>query len=324
MTRAVALALLLGASSVEAHELRPAYLELTQVGDEVHDVLWKVPARGDDRRLALDLRLPDGCRHAGTRRAAIAGSAYLERSRIACALEGERIHVDGLAATMTDALARVTRADGTMQVARLTPDRPWFVVDAAPRAGDVARTYLVLGVEHILTGADHLLFVLGLMLLVRGLGRLAATISAFTVAHSATLALATLGVVHVPPAPVEAAIALSIVFVARELAARRDGELALASRRPWLVAFLFGLLHGLGFAGGLSEAGLPEAHVPLALALFSAGVELGHLAFVVWMLAAFAVGRRVLPDPPAWVRAVPAYAVGCTATFWMLQRIAAF
>jgi hydrogenase/urease accessory protein HupE len=307
-----------------AHELRPAYVELTEVAPATWDLLWKVPARGDDRRLALALRLPDDCRHVRPPTVTLAGGAWVERSRIACVLSGGTIAVDGLAATLTDVLVRVARADGAMQIARMTPDRPWVAVEAEPRPLAIARTYLLLGIEHILTGADHLLFVLGLILLVRGAWRLVKTISAFTASHSVTLALATLGVVHVPPAPVEAVIALSIVFVAREVVLRREGPPTLAERQPWLVAFCFGLLHGLGFAGGLSEAGLPAGHVPLALLLFSCGVEVGHVAFVAVALAVLALGRRVAPEPPAWLRAAPGYAIGCAAAFWMLQRVAAF
>ena len=261
-----------------AHEVRPAYLELRQGAADAYDGLWKIPARGQDQRLGLHLRLPERCRHVVAPRATIAGGAYVEHLQVACAggLSGGEIVVDGLAATLTDVLVRVERADGSTQIARLTPDRPSFVVEAAPRTMDIVWTYLRFGVEHILTGADHLLFVLGLLLLVDGLGRLVKTISAFTLSHSVTLGLATLGFVHVPSAPVEAVIALSIVFVAREIVGRPGRAPSLAARRPWLVAFAFGLLHGLGFAGGLSAAGLPAGHVPLALLLFSAGVEVGH------------------------------------------------
>jgi hypothetical protein len=181
-----------------------------------------------------------------------------------------------------------------------------------------------LGVEHILTGVDHLLFVLGLLLLVRGFGRLVKTISAFTVAHSVTLTLATLGFVRVPPAPVEAVIALSIMFVAREILRATDGVPSLARRQPWLVAFAFGLLHGLGFAGGLSAAGLPADHVPLALLFFSAGVEIGHFAFVATVLAMLIALRRARIAPPAWAHAVPAYAIGGIATFWVIERVTRF
>jgi hypothetical protein len=175
-----------------------------------------------------------------------------------------------------------------------------------------------------LTGIDHLLFVLGLLLLVDGFGRLVKTISAFTVAHGLTLTLATLGLVDVPPAPVEAVIALSIVLVASEVVKRNRGVTTLAQRQPWLVAFTFGLLHGLGFAGGLRAAGLPPGHIPLALLFFSVGVEMGHFAFIVAVLAAVALLRRLLVSPPAWSRVVPAYAIGSVAMFWLIERVQRF
>jgi hypothetical protein len=324
-----ALALLLGlllAGAARAHEVRPAYLELKEVAVDTFDLFWKVPARGGDQRLALDLRMPESCRNTVPPSATVGDTAHVERARLACSggLAGREVHVEGLVATLTDVLARVERADGSTQVVRLTPDRPSFVVEAAPRALEVVRTFLPLGIEHILTGVDHLLFVLGLLLLVRGVGRLVRTISAFTVAHSVTLTLATLGVVDLPPAPVEAVIALSIVFVASEIVKPPGDVPSVARRQPWLVAFTFGLLHGLGFAGGLSAAGLPAGHVPLALLLFSAGVEIGHFAFVAAVLAMVAVLGRLRLDPPPWVRAVPAYAIGSIATFWMIERVSGF
>jgi hydrogenase/urease accessory protein HupE len=231
---------------------------------------------------------------------------------------------------------RSERLDGTTQVTRLTPSTPSFVVEASPRRIEIVRTYLGLGVEHILTGVDHLLFVLGLLMLVRGVGRLVKTVTAFTVAHSVTLTLATLGFVHVPQPPVEAVIALSIVFVATEILRSRRasaaGSPSLAERQPWLVAFTFGLLHGLGFAGGLSEAGLPQGHIPLALLLFSIGVELGHFSFIAAVIASIALARRAIrrlrpsfsADRLAVIRLLTPYAIGGTAMFWLIQRIAAF
>lgn len=329
MTRTLAIvaALVLASRAAFAHEVRPAYLELREAGADAWNLFWKVPALGTDRRLGLRLILPENCRTDGASDATIAGGAYVERARIVCdgGIAGRAIRIESLAATLTDALARVEGAGGSTQIARLTPERPAFVVAAAPSAFDVVRAYLPLGVEHILTGIDHLLFVLGLLLLVDGPRRVVATISAFTVAHGTTLTLATLGMVRVPPAPVEAVIALSIVFVAREIVARwRQEPPSLARRRPWLVAFAFGLLHGLGFAGGLSAAGLPAGHVPLALLLFSVGVEIGHFAFVAAALATMTALRRLRVDPPAWARAVPAYAIGSVAAFWMIQRVSAF
>lgn len=328
MTRALLLLLLLVACAPHAygHEVRPAYLELRQTGADTYDVLWKVPTRGDDMRLGLYVELPDGCVNISEPRGVFAAGSFTERWSVkrTGGLAGGTIRIAGLAATMTDVLVRLAQLDGTTQVVRLTPSAPSFVAAASPRRLDVARTYLMLGIEHILTGTDHLLFVTALLLLVSGFGRLVKTISAFTLSHSVTLSLATLGYVHVPPAPVEAVIALSILFVACEIVRSSQTPLSLAQRQPWLVAFTFGLLHGLGFAGGLSAVGLPAGHIPLALGLFSVGVEIGHFSFVGVVLAAIAVVRRWNITVPAWTRMLPAYAIGSIAVFWVVQRIAAF
>ena len=223
---------------------------------------------------------------------------------------------------MTDVLVRSVRADGSVQVVRLTPSMPQFAFEATPGSLQVARAYTLLGVEHILRGVDHLLFVLALMLLVRDKWLLVKTITAFTVAHSVTLAAATLGWMRVSQPPVEAVIALSIVFLAAELAKQGRAEAGLTVRHPWIVAFVFGLLHGFGFAGALREVGLPESDVPLALLTFNIGVELGQLLFIAGVLLVLALLGRVRTRSPAWTHAMPAYAIGTMATFWLLQRIA--
>jgi hydrogenase/urease accessory protein HupE len=219
-------------------------------------------------------------------------------------------------------LLRVAYLDGSSSNQRLTPAAPETIIPARPSAFEVVQTYLVLGVEHILLGVDHLLFVLALLLLVRGLGRLVATVTAFTVAHSITLGAATLGFVHVPSAPVEAMIALSILFLASELARRRAAHAPqdLTTRFPWLVAFAFGLLHGFGFAGALSEVGVPEEAVPLALLFFNVGVELGQLVFVAAVfLLAWVVRASAVRVPAAWRTAV-AYGIGSVAAYWAVER----
>jgi hydrogenase/urease accessory protein HupE len=188
----------------------------------------------------------------------------------------------------------------------------------------VAGTYLTLGIEHILTGIDHLLFVLGLLILARERWRLLATVTAFTVAHSITLALATLGMVHVPQRPVEAAIALSIVFVAVEILREREGRGGFAARSPWIVAFGFGLLHGFGFAGALSEVGLPAHHIPLALLFFNIGVEIGQLLFIGAVLGLIRLAQRLRARSTGWLELVPPYAIGTVATFWVFERVASF
>ena len=257
-------------------------------------------------------------------------NAFTERWTVTRAggLTGATIHIAGLTATTTDVLVRLERLDGTTQITRLTPSAPSFVVEAAPGVLEVARTYLVLGSEHILEGVDHLLFVLALLILVKGTRRLIATVTAFTLAHSLTLAGATLGFVHVPGPPVEAAIALSIVFVAAEIVRSRGGRAGLTERLPWVVAFAFGLLHGLGFASALNEVGLPQSAIPVALFFFNVGVEVGQLAFIAFVFAVLALARQVtrlitVPQP-AWAWRVAPCAIGGIAMFWVIQRVAAF
>jgi len=332
MKRALLISLLLAAfaPSVFAHEVRPAYLELHQTTPETYDVLWKVPGQGENLRFGLYVEFPSDCSNATSLRGEMVNNAYTERWTEKCpgGLTGGTIHIAGLSSTMTDVLVRLERLDGTTLVNRLTPSAPSFVVEAAPRALAVARTYLVLGVEHILGGIDHLLFVLALLILVKGTRRLIATITAFTLAHSLTLAGATLGFVHVPGRPVEAAIALSIVFVASEIIHSREGRAGLTEKFPWIVAFTFGLLHGFGFASALNEVGLPQSAIPVALLFFNVGVEVGQLLFIAAVFTVIALvrlaARRMGVSPPAWAWRIPPYAIGSVAMFWVIQRIAAF
>jgi hydrogenase/urease accessory protein HupE len=310
-----------------AHEVRPAYLELRQSGPETYDVLWKVPGQGEDLRLGLYVELPGGCSKSVEPRASMANGAFTERWSVKCIgeLTGGTIHIAGLAETLTDVLVRLERLDGTTQVTRLTPSVPSTVVEAVPSVFAVARTYFVLGVEHILLGVDHLLFVLALLILVKGTRRLVVTVTAFTLAHSLTLAGATLGYVRAPGPPIEAVIALSIVFIAAEIVRARQGEAGLTQRFPWLVAFAFGLLHGFGFAGALSEVGLPQSAIPAALLCFNLGVEFGQLLFIAFAVAFVALARgglrRIGVLPPVWAWRIPPYAIGGVAAFWVIQRV---
>jgi hydrogenase/urease accessory protein HupE len=322
--------------SVLGHEVRPAYLELNQTGTDTYDVLWKVPARGDNMRLGIYVKFPSGTTNVTPPRTFFANDASTERWSVKRlgGLNGGEVHISGLAATMTDALARIENLDGTTQVTRVSPSSPSFVVAAAPRALNVMVTYLVLGVEHILFGVDHLLFVLALLILVKGWRKLVGTITAFTIAHSITLAAATLGFVHVPSKPVEAAIALSIVFVACEIIHRRQGRSGLTETWPWIIAFSFGLLHGLGFASALREVGLPQNSIPLALLFFNIGVELGQLLFVGVVIAVIALTTRaarkfsrwsLAPQTAfSWCENISAYAIGSVAAFWLIQRTLSF
>jgi hydrogenase/urease accessory protein HupE len=309
-----------------AHEVRPAYLELRQTAPETYDVLWKVPGQGEDLRLGIYVELPAGCTNLTAPRSAMVNNAFTERWTVKCAggLTGGTIQIAGLTATTTDVLVRLERLDGTTRVTRLTPSAPSFVVEGSPGALEVARTYAVLGVEHILTGIDHLLFVLALLIITRGGWTLAKTVTAFTISHSLTLSAATLGWVHVPQEPVEAMIALSIVFTAAEVVRMRRGATSITSSAPWVVAFAFGLMHGLGFAGGLSEAGLPAVHIPTSLLFFSIGVESGHFLFIGVTLSMIAVVRRTHVPSPRWLELVPPYAIGGVAMFWVIERMGGF
>jgi hydrogenase/urease accessory protein HupE len=313
-----------------ADEFRPAYLQLTQLSAETYDVLWKLPALDETTILRVHPQFPDGTRELTPIQSTYAAGTAVQRWRIEVTggLAGKAIEFSGLSATRLDVLVRLQRADGTVQLGRVLRLDPHFLVTASPGSFEVVRTYTLLGIEHILTGFDHLLFVLALVILVKGLRRLIATITAFTVAHSLSLVAATLGWVHVPGPPVEASIALSIVFVAGEIIHSKDGRPGLTQRYPWVVAFTFGLLHGLGFASALAEVGLPQLAIPIALFFFNVGVEIGQLLFIAAIFAVAAVVRgiasRIRVPQPAWLWRVPPYAIGGIASYWVLERISAF
>jgi hydrogenase/urease accessory protein HupE len=324
LVAALAVPVVLSAAA-DAHEMRPAYLALEETQPGEFSVLWKVPAMGDER-LGLYVQLPATCKPKAEPVRSIVDAAYMERWTALCAggLKGQSITVDGLRATVTDALARIQYRDGSVEVARLTPEAPSFVVAGSQSGWEVARTYFLLGVDHILSGYDHLLFVFALVLLIHDRWMLAKTITAFTLAHSMTLAGATLGYFSLPQKPVEAAIALSIAFVASELIKTRAGQRRLSENYPWLVAFAFGLLHGFGFAGALKETGLPQTDIPLSLMTFNLGVEAGQLLFVAAVLIAFRAIQTVVTVPLPQARFLAAYLIGTIATFWLITRLAGF
>ena len=318
---ALAVLLLLQGTGL-THELRPGFLEIKQTGAETYDVRFKVPARGD-MRLGLYVRMPRACSDAEPARTERAGNAILDQFVARCpgGLAGREVAIDGLSGTYTDVVVRVELAGGTVQATRLTPDQPSFAVAATPTWVDTGRTYFLLGVEHILLGVDHLLFVLALLLLVRNPWMLVKVITAFTVAHSITLAAAALGWAQIPQAPVEAVIALSIMFVAAESIRQKRHENDLASKAPWLIAFAFGLLHGLGFGGALKEIGLPQSDVPLALLTFNLGVEAGQLLFVLAVIALKAIADRLLTIKLPMARTITSYGIGSLAAVWFVQRV---
>jgi hydrogenase/urease accessory protein HupE len=311
-----------------AHELRPAYLEITEAGDNKFAVLWKVP-RSSSSNLLLDLNLvlPASCGDSAPPVRKEVSSGLITRRVVNCGSAGlldQEISVGGLAAANSKVLTRLALAGLETQSIILSPDEPAYVIESEPSKLRVARDYTVLGIEHILLGIDHLLFVLALLLNTHGLVALIKAITSFTVAHSITLTLATLGFVGLPGPPVEAMIALSILFLARELARRQKGRAGLTQSSPWIVAFSFGLLHGFGFAGALSEVGLPQAEIPLALFTFNVGVELGQLIFVAGVLVFMWILQRMRVEWPFWLRQAPAYMIGTMAMFWCAERISGF
>lgn len=310
-----------------AHEIRPAYLQLDEIGPGRFQLIWRTPVLAG-MRLPVVVRLPDDVRDV-TQPATQEFSDSLVVRQIFDAgptgLAGRRIEFVGLQATVTNVLVRVQMLDGTSSTSLVRPSDPW--VDIVTRQGrlSVIGAYVSEGIEHILLGFDHLLFVLALILIVPNRRVLLWTITAFTLAHSITLSLATLGVVHVPGPPVEATIALSIILLACEVVRLRRGERSLTARWPWIVAFSFGLLHGFGFAGALTEIGLPQGDIPLALFSFNIGVEVGQLVFIGAVLAVMAAARRVKVAPIVEQYALSAttYGIGIMAAFWFIQRLAA-
>jgi len=333
---AVLLALFALLPAARAHEVRPAYLEIKETASGQFSVLWRTPVLAG-MRLPVVLKLPDNARNLHEPVVQELPDSLVERRWIDAGPEGlaaRRIEFPGLQLTITDVLVRVERLDGTHFTELVRSSRPWLEIAAPRGALATAGAFFAQGVEHILLGFDHLLFVLGLLFLVGSWRQLILAVSAFTVAHSITLAAAALGFVNVPQAPVEAAIALSIMFVAAEILRATRGEAGLAERFPWVVAFAFGLLHGFGFAGALTEVGLPEQDIAVALLFFNVGVEAGQLLFIAAAVTVLAIVTRAMGsrdrvrrDP--WhaemlLRKPVAYAIGSVAAFWVIQRIAAF
>jgi hydrogenase/urease accessory protein HupE len=321
----VCLTLSLSPAITLAHESRPAYLEISEIAPARYSVLWRTPVNSGVL-LPVRLTLPDCSRDLSPPAVRDLADSRIERRVITCpsGLAGKRIDFVGLQNTITDVLVRVQLLEGAQSTTLVHPSSASVQIPAASSLTDVARAYVAYGFDHILGGMDHLLFLLGLLLIVRGKRRIVATVTAFTVAHSLTLAAATLGWVHVPQALVEAVIALSIIFVAVEVVRGLRGSPGITARAPWLAAFCFGLLHGFGFAGALAEVGLPANAIPTALLLFNVGVELGQLAFVAVVMIAIALLKRLRLTPQHWTRWIPPYVIGGIASFWMWQRIETF
>jgi hydrogenase/urease accessory protein HupE len=312
----------LAGSSVSADEIRPAYLELREVAPGEFRVLWQTPMVGDVR-LALEPEFSgDVTTLSPAATQTIAGNAVATWTLRAPALRGQTLRIRGLEKTVTDVLTRIQFLDGTVAINVLQPSSPTLVVPERQSALTLARNYILYGVQHIVFGLDHLLFVLGLLLIVSDRWTLVKTITSFTVAHSVTLAVATLGYAHAPVEPLNAAIALSILFLGPEIARIWRGETSLTIRRPWLVAFIFGLLHGFGFAGALTGAGLPRADLAVALLTFNIGVEIGQIAFVLLVVLLERSFRQLEIRWPPWLARAPGYLIGSAGAFWTIQRTA--
>jgi hydrogenase/urease accessory protein HupE len=322
---AALLAVLAFAAPVAAHPLAPSLFDLRERESGVMDIVWKMSLLQPS---GADLRpeLPPHCAPLSAPAAQRDANSVTLRWSEDCGargIVGERLRVVGLDRSRTDALVRVELRDGRRLQAVLSGGDASFVVSERQRPARVVIDYAKLGFEHILSGLDHLLFVLGLVLLVQSTRALLYTVTAFTLGHSVTLSLAVLGFVDFPPRLIELAIALSILVLAAELSRPGEGDTHLFRRRPWALAFAFGLLHGLGFAGALAAVGLPPEEIPLSLLSFNVGIELGQLAFIAVVLLARAALRLRAARGPAWLEAVPAYAIGSLAAFWCIERAAA-
>lgn len=321
------LALLLGglfmAGGSAAHEMQPAYLELKQAADQSIDVTWKLPFfKG--KPLPIEPAFPDGWEKLTEPRPAPVGNALLYRWKVnprGQSLDGATIKIAGPRARLTDVLLRAELAEGGVQTAVLRPEAPEVTIRFDLEQKTLVWGYLLIGIEHILLGLDHLLFVLGLLLIVGSTSMLVKTITSFTLAHTISLAIATFRIIEVPEAPLNACIALSILFLAPEIVRKWRGEDSFTLRHPWVVAFAFGLLHGIGFASGLSVVGLPHASIPPALLSFSLGVELGQLAFVFVVLAMRRAWKTIDLSWPLVLRRAPGYGIGILGAFWTIDRI---
>ena len=312
-----------------AHALQPGYLSIEALNHEVFRIFWRKPdVRG--RPMPIEVSLPARCEPRVAVPVRFDGQAWSSGWIATCngGLAGGDIAIPGLDATETDVLVRLDTGDGVVSTHRLTPTQHTFTVPQKPDGGEILVSYGSLGIEHILEGWDHLLFVFCLLLLISNRWRLLGAITAFTIAHSITLVGATLGWLALPSPPVEAVIALSILFLASEILAKRQGELRLSQRAPWMVTFAFGLLHGFGFAGALAEIGLPPRDVPLALLAFNLGVEAGQLIFVGAIIAVFYASQKLagesLSRHHGLLQMSSAYVIGGLSAFWLVERLVAF
>ncbi len=307
-----------------SHEIRPAYLEINEKDNHLFDVLWKQPSNGT-LALHLEPEVSNGLIATTPSQESAANSFVVQRwenlkfSRES--FDGAIIRVNGLENTITDTLINISFANGQQIQEILKPNSPSYEIHLTGTGNLPILSYLRLGIEHILTGYDHLSFVLGLILLLTSRLQLIKTITAFTIAHSITLGVAALGYVTVSAPVIESLVALSIVFVAVEVSRYYQGDHGLTVKYPWLIAFTFGLLHGFAFAGSLADIGLPQHNIPLALLLFNLGVEIGQLIFVIGVIGLIYALKKIPQQLPNYLRWFAPYAIGSFASFWMIQRI---
>lgn len=308
---------------IHAHEVRPTLLHLSQETENEFSVLWKVPARGA-AVLKLEVQFPSACTPLTPPRHVRSSAASVRQWQIRCAsdLSGQTTTIRGLETTAVETIVRIDWRDRPSQNVRLTGGENSFVVSAQTTVADAARSYVPFGMTHIWFGVDHLLFLVALLLLIGSVRQMILAVTSFTVAHSITLGLAVLGVVSVPSGLVEALIALSIVFVAAEALKDQAAQPTLARRQPWAIAFAFGLLHGLGFAGALTSAGLPQDAIVPALLFFNIGVELGQIAFVGGLLSILFLIRLAGARNEHMTRQAALYGAGIAGAFWTIERSA--
>lgn len=310
-------------SAAYGHESQPGMLDLRQIAENRYEVIWRAPIYYGKPHPAR-LELPEHWQDVAEPTVRRLPDSQLFRRIVAVGdegVEGSLLRFHRLESTITDVFVRLNRLDGSVMTAVARPSKPYVELRGERSLNTVARDYIGLGFHHILQGVDHLLFVMGLLLIVKSRKMLVKTVTAFTVAHSITLAIATFGYARVPIPPLNAAVALSILFLGPEIVRTWRGQTSLTIRFPWCVAFLFGLLHGFGFASGLTTTGMPKSELLPALLFFNVGVELGQLAFVFIMLALVRSFKILDVRWPRWAELAPGYAVGSLGAYWTIQRV---
>ena len=309
-----------------ADEIKLSYLEIKEIKSQHYSVLLKLASK-DDQKLPIKMLMPKECSLTLAKTSHLLNSTYLDRWHIKCneGLADKTLYIEGLQGTGTDLLLRLELLSGVSHSKLLSPSKSFYHVPKDASSWQIVQTYVWLGITHILLGFDHLLFVFALLLIVKNMRRLLWTITAFTLAHSLTMVVATLGIVNLPQAPVEAIIALSILFLAMEIIHEKQGKIGLTSRYPWIIAFIFGLLHGFGFAGALAEIGLPQQAITLALVFFNIGVELGQLMFVATIVFIVLILQR-LTNPALLnkLQTTVVYMIGGVSAFWLIERTLSF